>query len=195
MRWTDERVEMLKRLWADGLAASQIAGELGGVTRNGVIGKVHRLGLSGRVRRSEFGQPKKQRKQRTDRRPLKAVPTPEEKAAAMKRYAAAEAATRALAAGEEPAQELIDTLMPVKQRRTLLELTEDTCRWPIGDPGTAEFFFCGAKPVEYVVDVIGSKEIKKRFPYCNYHSRVAYQPASDRRNPKPPFRENPPRAA
>ena len=48
MSWTDERVELLKKLWADGLSASQIAGELGGITRNAVIGKVHRLGLSGR---------------------------------------------------------------------------------------------------------------------------------------------------
>ena len=49
MAWTDERVELLKKLWADGLSASQIAGRLGGVTRNAVIGKVHRLGLSGRA--------------------------------------------------------------------------------------------------------------------------------------------------
>ena len=48
--WTDERVELLKKLWADGLSASQIAGELGNVTRNAVIGKVHRLGLSGRAK-------------------------------------------------------------------------------------------------------------------------------------------------
>ena len=50
MMWTDERVELLKKLWADGLSASQIAAELGGITRNAVIGKVHRLGLSGRAK-------------------------------------------------------------------------------------------------------------------------------------------------
>ena len=50
MSWTDERVDLLKKLWADGLSASQIAGELGNVTRNAVIGKVHRLGLSGRAK-------------------------------------------------------------------------------------------------------------------------------------------------
>jgi GcrA cell cycle regulator len=50
MSWTDERVELLKKLWADGLSASQIANELGSVTRNAVIGKVHRLGLSGRAK-------------------------------------------------------------------------------------------------------------------------------------------------
>ena len=48
MSWTDERVETLKRMWAEGQSASQIAKELGGVTRNAVIGKVHRLGLSNR---------------------------------------------------------------------------------------------------------------------------------------------------
>ena len=51
MSWTDERVEQLKKMWLDGLSASQIAGELAnGITRNAVIGKVHRLGLSGRVK-------------------------------------------------------------------------------------------------------------------------------------------------
>ena len=50
MSWTEERVELLKKLWADGLSASQIAAELGGITRNAVIGKVHRLGLSGRAK-------------------------------------------------------------------------------------------------------------------------------------------------
>ena len=43
MAWTDERVEQLKKLWSEGLSASQIAKQLGGVTRNAVIGKVHRL--------------------------------------------------------------------------------------------------------------------------------------------------------
>src|SRR5690606_38197496 len=48
--WSDERVELLRKLWTEGLSASQIAAELGGVTRNAVIGKVHRLGLSGRAK-------------------------------------------------------------------------------------------------------------------------------------------------
>src|SRR5438093_11402564 len=58
MTWTDERVEMLKKLWADGLSASQIAGELGGITRNAVIGKVHRLGLSGRAKSPSSAAPR-----------------------------------------------------------------------------------------------------------------------------------------
>ena len=64
MSWTDERVELLKKLWADGLSASQIANELGSVTRNAVIGKVHRLGLSGRAKSLNSSAPR-QRKPRT----------------------------------------------------------------------------------------------------------------------------------
>ncbi len=58
MGWTDERVELLKKLWADGLSASQIAAELGGITRNAVIGKVHRLGLSGRAKSPSSATPR-----------------------------------------------------------------------------------------------------------------------------------------
>src|ERR1700749_3997797 len=60
MGWTDERVELLKKLWADGLSASQIAAELGGITRNAVIGKVHRLGLSGRAKSPSSAGPRPQ---------------------------------------------------------------------------------------------------------------------------------------
>ena len=55
--WTDERVELLKRLWSEGLSASQIAAQIGGVTRNAVIGKVHRLGLSGRAKAPSTAAP------------------------------------------------------------------------------------------------------------------------------------------
>src|SRR5258707_1053279 len=58
MMWTDERVELLKKLWTDGLSASQIAAELGGITRNAVIGKVHRLGLSGRAKSPTSAAPR-----------------------------------------------------------------------------------------------------------------------------------------
>ncbi len=123
LTWTDDRVEQLKKLWESGLSASQIAAELGNVTRNAVIGKVHRLGLSGRAKS-----------------PSSAVPRQR----------------------------------PMSQRLSLLELNEATCHWPIGDPSSSEFFFCGGKALTSL-------------PYCAYHSRVAYQPASDRRRqpPKP----------
>ncbi len=58
MTWTDERVETLKKLWTEGLSASQIAAELGGITRNAVIGKVHRLGLSGRAKSPSSAAPR-----------------------------------------------------------------------------------------------------------------------------------------
>ena len=69
MAWTDERVEILKKMWGEGKSASQIAKELGGVTRNAVIGKVHRLGLSNRATASKAA-------------PKKAAPKKETKAAA-----------------------------------------------------------------------------------------------------------------
>ena len=77
MGWTDERVELLKKLWADGLSASQIAAELGGITRNAVIGKVHRLGLSGRAKSpsSSSPRPRKARSSGMMRIPRASIPT------------------------------------------------------------------------------------------------------------------------
>jgi GcrA cell cycle regulator len=157
MGWTDERVELLKKLWADGLSASQIAAELGGITRNAVIGKVHRLGLSGRAKSPSSATPRP-RKARTHTHMMRARP-------AMRGNTAL---AHAYDYDVEPEPELIDNVIPLGQRRTLLELTEDTCRWPIGDPGSTEFFFCGGQAAT-------------NLPYCGYHSRVAYQPANDRR--------------
>src|SRR5437868_9966473 len=76
--WTDERVELLKALWADGLSASQIAGELGGVTRNAVIGKVSRLGLAGRMKRPATPRVYKPRAARTQAFQAAPVLTPAE---------------------------------------------------------------------------------------------------------------------
>jgi GcrA cell cycle regulator len=165
MSWTDERVELLKKLWADGLSASQIAGELGGITRNAVIGKVHRLGLSGRAKSPSSSAPRV-RKPRSHMMRVSRASMRGNTALAL-----------AFEMEQEPEPELIENIIPIGQRRTLLELNEDTCRWPIGDPATVEFFFCGGKPLTGL-------------PYCGYHSRVAYQPANDRRNrAKPPFRQ------
>jgi GcrA cell cycle regulator len=153
MGWTEERVELLKKLWADGLSASQIAAELGGITRNAVIGKVHRLGLSGRAKSPSSSVPR-QRKPRSS---------------SMIRVPRAHIRGNTALAYDyvaEPEPELIE--IPVEQRKNLLQLTEATCHWPVGDPGSTDFFFCGGQSNE------GS-------PYCNFHSRVAYQPASERR--------------
>jgi GcrA cell cycle regulator len=164
MSWTDERVELLKKLWAEGRSASQIANELGSVTRNAVIGKVHRLGLSGRAKSPSSSVPR-QRKPRAHSHMMRVRPTMR--------------GNTALAYAHdyevEAEVELIENIIPIGQRCSLLELSDDKCRWPIGDPGAADFFFCGGKPIEGA-------------PYCGYHSRVAYQPATDRRRDRRPIR-------
>src|SRR5437660_10471371 len=73
MTWTDDRVEQLKKLWEAGLSASQIAAEPGNVTRNAVIGKVHRLGLSGRAK-SPSSAPPRQRKARPAQHMIRVAP-------------------------------------------------------------------------------------------------------------------------
>ena len=164
--WTDDRVELLKKLWADGLSASQIAGELGGITRNAVIGKVHRLGLSGRAKAPSSSVPR----QRKPRAPsMFRAPRP------MMRGNTA-LAMPAYDYEPEPEPELLENIIPIGQRCTLLELNDEKCHWPIGDPGQPDFFFCGGKTPN------GN-------PYCGYHARIAYQPAGDRRRDRRPPRE------
>ena len=70
----------------------------------------------------------------------------------------------------EPA--MIENVIPIGQRRTMLELNESTCHWPIGDPGASDFFFCGGTGADGL-------------PYCAYHSRIAYQPTNMRRDRRP----------
>jgi len=147
MSWTDERVELLKKLWTDGLSASQIAAELGGITRNAVIGKVHRLGLSGRAKSPSSTAPRP-RKTRTHAHMLRV---------ARPAIRGNTALAQAFEYEVEVEAELVDNIIPIGQRRNLLELTEETCRWPIGDPASAEFFFCGGQTVTGL-------------PYCGYHS-------------------------
>jgi GcrA cell cycle regulator len=163
MTWTDERVELLKKLWADGLSASRIAAELGGVSRNSVIGKVHRLGLSGRAKSASTSVPR-QRKPRTHQHMMRI-------ARPGVRGNTALAPLHVFETELEPEPEVIENIVPMGQRCTILELTDSTCRWPIGDPSAADFFFCGGKTIEGL-------------PYCGYHSRVAYQPVSERRRDK-----------
>ena len=162
MNWTDERVELLKKLWSDGLSASQIAAELGGVTRNAVIGKVHRLGLSGRAKAPSSSVPRV-RKSRPQS-PMMRVSRPASRgntALARQTYVAYDLEPELIA---EP----LENIIPIGQRCTLLELSDSKCRWPIGDPGASDFFFCGGQPAG-------------ELPYCAYHSRIAYQPVADRR--------------
>lgn len=172
MSWTDERVERLKGLWADGLSASQIAVELGGVTRNAVIGKVHRLGLSGRVKpqvqaarpaglagRTKASVPPAARPSAQPPRAGGLITIGNVALKAEESLDAAPTPAPVAAAESEPA---------VAERVTILHLTEQTCKWPIGDPGRPDFFFCGRKSETGV-------------PYCPYHARIAYQPSMERR--------------
>jgi GcrA cell cycle regulator len=164
MAWNDERVELLKKLWGEGLSASQIAGRLGGVTRNAVIGKVHRLGLSGRATTSRMKSHRPRARAATARR-LAAKP-----AAGGRFGQTGNPAVRALYQPEaEPfvptAEELV---IPLKERRTIQTLTECSCRWPIGDPQMADFHFCGKQKVTGL-------------PYCEFHARRAFQPPQTRR--------------
>ncbi|MCX7323306.1 MAG: GcrA cell cycle regulator [Hyphomicrobiales bacterium] len=165
--WTEDRVELLKKLWNDGLSASQIAGELGGVTRNAVIGKVHRLGLSGRAKTQSVSASAVR-----PRKPAASRTSPAFNAAAHVRGSAA-LAPQIRAQPEpraEPRMELLDpdVVVPFSERVTIMELKENMCRWPMGDPTHADFRFCGLKTDSGV-------------PYCGYHCRIAYQPAGDRR--------------
>ncbi len=160
MSWTDERVDLLKKLWSEGLSASQIAGRLGGVTRNAVIGKVHRLGLSGRATTSRV----------KSHRPRKRVANNIVKRPARPRFPTSGNPTvRELYSGDGyvPTVEEID--IPVAQRKTIQSLETCSCRWPVGDPQTQEFYFCGGKAVPGL-------------PYCEHHARRAFQaPAPKRR--------------
>lgn len=156
MSWTDERVETLKKLWQDGLSASQIAAELGGVTRNAVIGKVHRLGLSGR------GQPTSSIKRQRRTHPT-----------GMRRTRAVSIGNLALKANLDllPDAELAprrNVVVPIARKLSIFQLNEHTCKWPIGDPGQEDFHFCGHDSLE-------------NLPYCEYHAGVAYQAPEPRR--------------
>ena len=158
--WTDERVELLKKLWNDGLSASQVAAELGGITRNAVIGKVHRLGLSGRAKSPAASVPR-QRKPRASAMMLRVARPTLRGNTALARLPAYEL-------DYEPDPEITAEIVPIGQRCSLIELTDSKCRWPIGDPGMPDFFFCGGKPAEGL-------------PYCAHHARIAYQPVGERR--------------
>jgi GcrA cell cycle regulator len=161
MTWNDERVDALKKLWADGLSASQIAGRLGGVTRNAVIGKVHRLGLAGRATTSRMKshRPRVRTAQVVKRGLLRARPAG---------IANSPLRTLYLADTEPyvpPAEELV---IPLNERRYIQTLTESCCRWPIGDPQQPEFHFCGKRKIPGL-------------PYCEVHARRAFQPPQARR--------------
>ncbi|SNY91787.1 Global cell cycle regulator GcrA [Cohaesibacter sp. ES.047] len=169
MSWTDERVELLKKLWSEGLSASQVAAELGGVTRNAVIGKVHRLGLSGRAKTTTT--PPRARRPKTQ---APRASRPNSGTTTTVGATALKADTKPQMAPQPKAhkkQDVDAVVVPISKRASILTLTENTCKWPIGDPGDGDFHFCGHKS-------------DAGTPYCKYHAEVAYQPSSERRRAK-----------
>ena len=158
MGWTEERVECLKKLWLDGISASQIAKQLGGVTRNAVIGKVHRLGLSGRATPSQPARPVF--KAPRPARPVSAAPMLPRRVAAPAPIAAP--------VSEAPLPALVEE----RGSATVLTLGSHMCKWPIGDPSTDDFSFCG-------------KRAGNEGPYCVEHARVAYQPHQSKKKSSP----------
>ena len=138
MSWTPEREDKLRELWKKGHTASQIATMLGDTTRNAVIGKAHRLNLQARAAT----------KKSTSKTKLEnIIPIKEEKLSRKARFKSL----------------LLDKNFEPENPKKLEELTDETCRWPIGHPPEKDFHFCGRKPLE-------------KFPYCKLHVLYAFQP-------------------
>ena len=140
MSWTPEKEEKLKKLWKKGHTASQIATILGDTTRNAVIGKAHRLNLQARAKSRKTGI------------------TPD-----VKNDSAPEAKTQKLGRKARFKALLLDKNFEQENPKKLEELTDETCRWPIGHPYEENFYFCGRKSME-------------KFPYCKLHVLYAFQP-------------------
>jgi GcrA cell cycle regulator len=151
--WTAERIEQLRNFVVSGLTCSQIAAEIG-VTRNAVIGKIHRLGLSPA---RPAGVPARSCPPRV-RRP-RASPH-----SRLLHLIYSDAPRAGAGAGEALAIEPIDSA----QRCSLLDIAQGKCRWPIGDPDTVDFAFCG-------------NEALAGFSYCAGHARMAYRIPARRR--------------
>lgn len=160
MSWTDDRVSILKKLWGEGRTAAEIAKELGGVTRNAVIGKAHRLKLSNRV--SPIQQNKKiSLPAKTTERKVSAVATVTVPSATNSNIAQPRQIAPAVASVSSA---------PRSSRKlySLLDLKPRMCRWPEGDPRESGFGFCGC-------------ETTQGLPYCSEHARLAYQAATRNR--------------
>tara|TARA_Y100000590_G_scaffold288531_1_gene324854 strand:- start:58 stop:555 length:498 start_codon:yes stop_codon:yes gene_type:complete len=145
MSWTSEKVEKLKELWSKGHTASQIAEMLGDTTRNAVIGKAHRLNLEARAPSKQHSNvPKSKEDKQTNRRGN----TPMSRKAKFQSI-------------------LLDKNFEPENPKSLEELTESTCKWPIGHPNEEKFYFCGRKP-------------EGDFPYCKLHVLYAFQPKNQK---------------
>jgi GcrA cell cycle regulator len=196
MAWSDERVAILKKMWLEGNSASEIAKELGNITRNAVIGKVHRLGLSNRdtnvsksgsssntitksVKRGRPPKANKETKKRGRPRNLKDARDFPEPMNGKDKSTSSLGNTKIpndnnLKVVSDLSDETLKNLLKLESKSkkiSLMELTERTCKWPIGDPSTDSFWFCG-------------HESEPGKPYCKTHISIAFQPMTQRRNRK-----------
>lgn len=140
MSWTVERERKLKELWKKGHSASQIANILGETTRNAVIGKAHRLKLAARATSRISNVKNKETKNHNQ------ITKPEK--------LSRKAKFKSL---------LLDKNFEPESPKSLEELSDSTCRWPIGHPDQKDFYFCGRTSVE-------------GFSYCKLHVLYAFQP-------------------
>ena len=179
MSWTDERVEVLKKMWSEGQSASIIAKALGGVTRNAVIGKVHRLGLSNRATSTSSKSSAKSKTSSKAKPTIQTGPSRTVNKSESVRITPP-AVRKIIPAGQPlPPQPSANEISPealakvsevekTAKKISLMELTEKTCKWPVGDPATDDFWFCGLS-------------VQTGKPYCEAHVSVAFQPMSNRR--------------
>ena len=172
MSWTDERIEKLTKMWEGGSTASQIAEVLGGVSRNAVIGKAHRLGL--KARPSPVKANEKAESPAPAAKPVKPAAEPVQRAAPAPHGRSSPSRTPAPPRRLVPAKPSPE----IAGKTSLLDLNDRICRWPMGHPGEPDFHFCGEK-------------VNPGFPYCVEHCGRAYQaqlPRGHRRPPPPlPF--------
>jgi GcrA cell cycle regulator len=161
MGWTNESTETVKNLWLDGLSASQIARQIGGVTRNAVTRKIHRLGLTGRIIPSApvLSAPARTRAPSVPR-VVKAKPKP-----AIADFPEPQVPVVFEAIQEPPQLPCLPLVEHVEDRggATILTLGRHMCKWPIGHPSSEDFTFCGRK------------NDGKR-PYCLEHNALAFAP-------------------
>ena len=144
MSWTSEKVEKLKELWSKGHTASQIAEKLGDTTRNAVIGKAHRLNLEARAPSKHSSSSRS----KENKQVIKRSTSPMSRKAKFQSI-------------------LLDKNFEPENPKSLEELTEETCKWPIGHPNEEKFYFCGRKP-------------EGEFPYCKLHVLYAFQPKNQK---------------
>jgi GcrA cell cycle regulator len=165
MGWTEQQIQMLKEMWGNGYSASEIAGRIGGgLSRNAIIGKAHRLKLSAGLSAAKIGPAAghrvpaaqnmsanvKSSRKRVMLRPLPVLPVPP--------------STTVTKIVSKESFRSLDSINGIKRSEgvAVTRAGERQCRWPVGDPRSPDFRFCGC-------------QVYESLPYCIDHARVAYQ--------------------